>query len=411
LALRSLRNRLLTTTLTVLSIALSVALLVGVESIRSGVRQGFIDTIRGTDLIVGARGGSLQTLLFTVFGVGAPSVNVSYETYQRWARHPAVKWTIPYALGDSHRSFRVVGTDNGFFRHYRYGRGDSVRVVEGRVLSGEHDAVIGYEVARELAYRVGQEIVLTHGLAGFTQHEQDPFTVVGVLARTFTPIDRSIYVPLEGVEAMHEEPSAGVKPSGLQDFKKGNYERHEPTQVTSFLVGTKNRAETLQLQREMNVDLQEPLTAIVPAVALGELWRNVGYAESGLRVVSLAVLLVGLLGMVVSLYTSLNERRREMAILRAVGAGPRTIVSLLVIESGLLAALGALLGVVLAYGFIALLRAPIEARFGLHLALRAPGKVEWLYVGGVVLAGFIVGLVPAWKAYRNTLADGLSVRL
>ena len=402
LALRSLRNRLLTTTLTVLSIALSVALLVGVESIRSGVRQSFIDTIRGTDLIVGARGGSLQTLLFTVFGVGAPSVNVSYETYERWAKHPAVKWTIPYALGDSHRGFRVVGTSQAFFRNYRYGRGDSVRVVEGRILDGEHDAVIGHEVARELGYRVGQEIVLTHGLAGFTQHEQDPFTVVGILARTFTPIDRSVYVGLGGVEAMHADATAG---------RRDGATHHEPTQVTSFLVGTKNRAETLQLQREMNVDLQEPLTAIVPAVALGELWRNVGYAESGLRVVSLAVLLVGLLGMLVSLYTSLNERRREMAILRAVGAGPRTIVSLLVLESGLLAALGALLGVVLAYGFIALLRAPIEARFGLHLALRPLGRVEWLYVGGVVLAGFIVGLVPAWKAYRNTLSDGLSVRL
>jgi len=398
LAFRSLRNRLLTTMLTVLSIALSVALLVGVESVRSGVKQSFIDTIRGTDLIVGARGGSLQTLLFTVFGIGAPSVNVSYATYQRWAQHPAVSWTIPYALGDSHRGFRVVGTNGSFFQHYRYGRGDSVRVAAGRALEGEHDAVIGFEVARELGYRPGQQVVLTHGLAGFTHHERDPFTVVGVLARTFTPIDRSVYVPLEGIEAMHEDSAAATGP-------------HPPTQVTSFLVGAKNRFETLQLQREMNVDLQEPLTAIIPAVSLGELWRNLGYAEQGLRVVSLAVLLVGLLGMLVSLYTSLNERRREMAILRAVGAGPGAIVSLLVLESALLAALGAALGVAMAYGLIVLLRAPIEARFGMHLALHPPGMVEWLYVGGVIVAGFVVGLVPAWKAYRNTLADGLSMRL
>lgn len=437
LALRSLRNRVLTTSLTVLSIALSVALLVGVESIRSGVRQSFIDTIRGTDLIVGARGGTLQTLLFTVFGIGAPSVNVSYGTYQRWARHPAVKWTIPYALGDSHRGFRVVGTNEDFFRYYRYGRNDSVRVVAGRVLQGEHDAVIGYEVARTLGYQVGQQIVMTHGLAGFTHHEQDPFTVVGVLARTFTPIDRSIYVPLEGIEAMHEGQGEGAgtppampgaappaMPGAMPPPMPGAAptaaavpatapaaDDHAPTQVTSFLVGTKNRTETLQLQREMNIDLREPLTAVIPAVALGELWRNIGYAEGGLRVVSLAVLLVGLLGMLVSLYTSLNERRREMAILRAVGAGPRTIVSLLVLESGMLAAMGAFLGVVLAYGMIMLLGAPIEARFGLHLALRPLGKVEWMYVGGVIAAGFIVGLVPAWKAYRNTLSDGLSVRL
>lgn len=425
MALRSLRNRLLTTTLTVLSIALSVALLVGVESIRAGVRQGFIDTIRGTDLIVGARGGSLQTLLFTVFGIGAPSVNVSYDTYQRWAAHPAVKWTIPYALGDSHRGFRVVGTNGAFFQHYRYGRGDSVRVAQGRLPAGDHDAVLGYEVARELGYEVGQQLVLTHGLAGFTHHEQDPFTVVGILAQTFTPIDRSVYVPLEGIEAMHDSavagaalpgprvpaamPGAAVPAAGSSAAPSSAV--HAPTQVTSFLVGTRNRFETLQLQREMNVDLREPLTAIIPAVSLGELWRNIGYAEGGLRVVTLAVLLVGLLGMLVSLYTSLNERRREMAILRAVGAGPRTIVSLLVLESGVLAALGAMLGVALAYGLIVLLQSPVEARFGLHLALRPLGRVEWLYVGGVIVAGLVVGLVPAWKAYRNTLSDGLSVRL
>jgi putative ABC transport system permease protein len=183
------------------------------------------------------------------------------------------------------------------------------------------------------------------------------------------------------------------------------------TQITAFLVGTRNRFETLRLQREMNTDLREPVSAVIPGVALAELWRTLGYAEQGLRVVSIFVVVVGLIGMLLALYSSLEARRREMAILRAVGAGPRKIVALLVLESGFLAALGAVLGVGLVYALLALAQGPIERAFGLYLPMRALGAVELTYVGLVVAAGFVLGVVPAYRAYRNSLADGLSVRL
>jgi putative ABC transport system permease protein len=185
----------------------------------------------------------------------------------------------------------------------------------------------------------------------------------------------------------------------------------DETQITAFLVGTRNRFETLRLQREMNTDLAEPVTAVIPGVALAELWRTLGYAEEGLRIVSIFVVAVGLTGMLLALYSSLEARRREMAILRAVGAGPREIVGLLVLESGLLATLGAALGVALVYGLLAVARGPVESAFGLTLSIRPPGPVELAYVGAVVVAGFVLGVVPAFRAYRNSLADGLSVRV
>lgn len=465
LAARSLRSRALTTWLTVLSIALSVTLLVGIEHVRSGVRESFAGTIRGTDLIVGARGGNLQVLLSTVFGIGSPSGSVRMSTFKRWQSHPAVKWAVPYSLGDSHRGFRVVGTTPEFFDRYRFRQDGRITFVSGHAAVTDSDVTIGSEVAERLKYGIGSAVVATHGLRdiGTSSHEAHPFRVVGVLARTFTPIDRSIYMSLDGIEAMHEEEAPAVAPTGaappsmpgaappptmpgaapppvmpgaapppvmpgaepppVMPGAEAPPAQAAPPRVlipvpsgpdepviSSFFVGTKNRFEALMLQREMNTDLREPLTAVIPGVALGELWQNIGSAEVGLRVVAAFAVAIGLTGMLVSLYSSLDARRREMAILRSVGAGPRTIVSLLVLESGLLALLGCVLGVFLVYAGLLLGQRPIEERFGLHLAIRPLGATEWTYVAVVLLAGIAIGFVPAYKAYRTSLVDGLSPR-
>ena len=401
LALRSLQSRLLTTSLTVASIALSVTLLVGIEHVRAGVRESFAGTIKGTDLIVGARGGSLQVLLSSVFGIGSPSGGVKMSTFERWQKHPAVKWAVPYTLGDSHRGFRVVGTTAEFYERYRYRENGRVTFDSGHAGATDRDVVVGSEVAEKLRYAIGSPVLVTHGMRdiGTSTHASHPFIVVGVLKRTFTPIDRSVFITLAGVEAMHEGFEKPVAATPAVD-----------DQITSFFVGTKNRFEALMLQREMNTDVIEPLTAVIPGVALGELWQNIGSAEVGLRVVALFAVLIGLTGMLVSLYSSLEARRREMAILRAVGAGPRTIVSLLVLESGLLSLLGCVFGVAFVYAGLVLGQGPIEQRFGLHLAIAPLGAVEWSYLGIVLTAGIVIGFVPALKAYRTSLVDGLSPR-
>jgi putative ABC transport system permease protein len=182
-------------------------------------------------------------------------------------------------------------------------------------------------------------------------------------------------------------------------------------QITSFLLRCKTRIATLQLQREINTYREEAMQAIIPGVTLQELWRTIGYAEDALQVVTLFVILVGLLGMLVSLYTSLNERRREMAILRAIGAGPAKIIALLVLESGLLAFAGCVLGVVMIYSLSFIFQPIVEQQFGLYVPVQPPTEAGWIYLGAVVIAGVLIGFVPAWKAYRNTLADGLSIRV
>jgi putative ABC transport system permease protein len=430
LALQSLRNRLLATSLTVASIAFSVALLVGIENIRNGLRESFTGTISGVDLVVGPRSSPVQLLLYSVFGMGSPTANVSWETYTHFRDHEAVAWTIPYSLGDNHRGFRVIGTTDAFYEHFRYRDRRRIEFSEGRPAATDHEVVVGSEVAARLDYGLGDEIVVTHGMgaAGIMDHDDAPFVIVGILERTATPVDRALYVTLEGIEAMHAGweggvppmPSFAPDPADLPDDLPEGVEplppppvatpAAEPAEITTFFVGTPSRFEMLGLQREVNTYRGEALTAALPGVALAEMWRTVGYAEDGLKIVSFFVVIVGLLGMLVSLYTALDARRREMAIFRAVGAGPRRIVSLLVVESGFLAAAGAALGVALVYGSILLFQGTVEERFGLFIPLRPLGTLEWAYLGAVVLAGFIIGLIPAIKAYRTTLTDGLSPR-
>ncbi len=456
LAWRSLRNRPVTSLLTVAAVALSITLLLGVEQARRGMRESFTGTIKGTDLVVGARGGTLQLLLGSVFGIGAPTGSVPYSVYEQWTKHPAIRWTVPLAIGDSHRGYRVIGTTAGLFEHWRYRSAGTLRFAEGKVIATDHDVVLGSEVAAKLGYGVGSTVTVGHGLnavAGLGDHEAHPFTVTGILEQTFTPLDRALFVTLDGIEAMHAAgaegggdvgampgaspppampgaspppampgasppPMPGASPSPAMPGESVpvyvppvNIFQDEPRALSAFLVGTRTRFETLRLQREINQYKAEPLTAVIPGVTLAELWRTLGAVEGGLRLVGALTIIVGLIGMLVALYSSLEARRREMAVLRAVGARPAMIVSLLVLESGLLTLLGCALGVALTMGGFAAAQGMIEARTGVHIAVQAPGALEWAYIGIVLTAGVIVGLVPAWRAYRSSLADGLSPRL
>ena len=416
LAYQSLLNRKLTTIVTLLSIGLSVSLWVGIEHIRGGARESFSNTISQTDLIVGARGGPIQLLLYTVFHIGTPTANVTYESYEKLKNHKAVLWTIPISLGDSHRGYRVVGTNEDFYRHYRYRQDQRLELARGRAPTEIFDVALGSDVAEALHYDLGARIVVTHGIThstGIMDHDDKPFTVVGILKPTRTPIDRSVYVTLEGIEAMHIDWKQGAPPLKGQETPADKIKKADIKieQITAFFLRTKSRVQTLALQREITNFAEEPLMAVVPGVALAELWNGISYGEQVLKVVALFVVIVGLLGMLMSLYTSLNERRREIAILRALGVGSVKVISLLVFESGLLTLIGSLLGVGVVYVSVILLQPIIEQQFGLHIPLRPFTRGEYVYLIAVVIGGLLIGLIPAWKAYRNSLSDGLSVRM
>lgn len=414
LTLKSIANRRLTACLTVLAVALSVALLLGVERLRHDAREGFANTISGTDLVVGARAGPVALLLYSVFHIGDPTSNMDWKSVQMVAGLPQVDWVVPLSLGDSHRGFRVVGTSAGYFEHYRYGDRQALRFAQGRPFGGLFEAVVGAEVERELRYAPGQSIVLAHGAgdSGLREHGDKPFTVVGVLAPTGTPVDRAVLVSLESIEAIHLDWQGGAPIPGMsipqQFVSKFDL---TPKSVTAALVGLKSRGAVFRVQRTINEFQGEALLAVLPGVTLDQLWRVVGVVEQVLLAISAFVVAVGLAGLVAVVVASLGERRRELAILRALGAGPWEIFALLALESLLLTLAGCGLGLALVYGLALAAGDWVRGSFGLALSLGQPSATEWQLLAGVVAAGLVASLVPGGRAYRHSLADGMTVRI
>lgn len=423
LALASAWNRRFTLGLTVLALALSVTLLLGVERARSAARQSFEQSIAGTDLVVGARSSPVQLMLYAVFRLGDATRNMQWTSFEALAAHPAVAWAVPLSLGDSHRGFPVLGTTRAYFDHFRYGQSRALVVREGLRFEQLFDAVLGAEVAEQMGYALGQTIALSHGSGplqtlskagpgGLPEHADKPFTVVGILARTGTPVDRTIHIGLPALEAIHLDWQAGRPIPGLtipaEFVRKFDL---QPKTITAGLLGLKSRAGVFQMQRVVNNYPAEALSGVLPGVALDQLWSMVGLVENLLRAISALVVVMGLSSMVAIVWASLGERRRELAILRSVGAGPLYIAALLALEGLMLAGLGAVLGYGLLTG-LSLLAAPwIQSNYGLVLPLWAALQEEMKLLGLVMLAGLVAALLPAWAASRMALADGLTPRL
>lgn len=411
LSLRSLAARWLTVALTVFAVALSVALFLGVEKVRTGARASFADTISGTDLIVGARSGGVQLLLYSVFRIGNATNNVTWESFEDVRAMPGVDWAVPLSLGDSHKGFRVLGTTAEYFDRYRYRAGQGLAFAEGGAFADVFDTVLGADVAAKLGYRLGDEIIVAHGVASFVSHDDKPFRVAGVLAKTGTPVDRTVIVSLEGIEAIHVDWSGGGRaPGGGVTADEARAMDLSPKAITAAMIGVGSKLKIFALQRAINEYGEEPLLAILPGVALQELWAVVGVAETALLGVSAMVVATALIGMAAMIFAGLNERRREMAILRAVGAGPGVIVAMLLAEAALIAAAGALLGLAVLYAGLAVLRPFLDSAFGLYIAPAGLGAREALAVGAVIVAGVLAGLAPAVRAYMISLADGMSVK-
>ncbi|WP_089729902.1 ABC transporter permease [Candidatus Thiosymbion oneisti] len=414
LAWKSLLNRRFTAMLTVVSIALSVTLLVGVERLRTEARTSFANTLSGTDLIVGARSGPVQLLLYTVFRIGDATNNISWKSYQEIAAHPKVAWSVPISLGDSHRGFRVLGTTTAYFDRYRYARDRQLVIAQGQRFADLYDAVIGAEVAEKLGYKIGDPIVVAHGASdvSFARHDDKPFRVVGILTRTGTPVDRTVHVSLEAIEAIHVDWQSGAPIPGVSiSAEQTRAMDLTPKVITAALFGLKSKVATFQVQRFINEYPQEALSAILPGVALSQLWDLIGIAENALLIVSAFVVVVGLFGMLTTLLTSLNERRREMAILRSVGARPGHVFALIMGEAGFLTLFGVLLGLALLYLLLLAGQPIIESRFGIFITIDGLSPYEWILLVAVVGAGFLVGGIPSYRAYKLSLADGLSVRV
>lgn len=416
IAWKSLRNRKLATTLTVLSMTLSLVLLMAVERIQRAAYDGFTQTVSGVDLIVGARSGPLQLILYSVFNMGQATQNVSIESYNQIRQRPEVDWTIPYSLGDGHRGFRVVATNTDFFKHYQFRSKEKIELASGKVMEGLFDVVVGADVARTLKYEVGSKVTVAHGSTtgdAIQMHDDKPFAVVGVMKPTGTPLDRALYISLEAMEAIHLDWQTGAAPAVGKEISVNQItpDMVKPRMITSFFLRTKNRIETLKLQRWINEYKEEPLLAAIPGVVLSELWQNLASVEKILKGISFLVMAVGLMSMLIALMTSLNERRREMSILRALGASLKHVLGLIMLETFLLSFV-AIVSACLIKMILEIVLGPwIQSTYGLYLQRPVFAGAEILYIGIMMISALLISFIPALSAMKSALKDGLSLKI
>lgn len=406
LATASLWHRRRILLLVTLTLTLSVSLLLGVQYLRTEVRQSFNSAVSGTDLIIGARSGEMNLLLYSVFHIGHATNNLGWDSFQTLEKDERIDWLIPLSLGDSYRGHRVVGTDRRFLEHYQYGQyGDdqSLQLAKGQWFSDVFDVVLGAQVARTLGHRTGDKIVLSHGggRTSFVKHDQHPFRVSGTLAATGTPVDRGVYVSLEGLEAIHIGWEAGVPATGRTLSADAARNRElTPETITTALAGIKRQILTFQVQRDINQYAGEPLSAILPGVALAQLWQVLGQFELLLLGITTFVVVISLAGLVTVLLTLQTHRHREIAVLRANGASPSLIGSLYLLECTGLAVTATVLATGLWYLVLLAVAPWLLDTFGLAINLRSLTGVESLLLLSVPLAGLLVGAIPAIRAWR-----------
>ncbi|MBE0365858.1 putative ABC transport system permease protein [Pseudoalteromonas ulvae UL12] len=413
LARLSLANRKSSALLCLFTIAISVMLLLSIERIRIEAKASFSNTISGTDLIVGARSGATELLLASVFRIGHTTNMVSWQSYQEIKQQRGVKWTIPISLGDSHRGYAVLGTNLDYFTHYRYAKKQALHVEQGRLFAHPTEVVLGALAAKELGYELGQQIVVSHGAGNtsFHHHDAHPFTIVGILAATGTPVDKTVHIPLIAIDRIHDTSSTEHEHEHEHEHEQLTDLVGHPKQISAFLVGLNSPVFALQAQRNINQFKDEPLLAILPGFTLRQLWQMLSFVEKALWLISIAVVIISLLGMLTTLLSTLNQRRRELAILRSVGARPSHIFSLLSLESLLVTSAGVICGVLGFYLLIALCAPYLQSVAGISVSLSALSGYEVKLIASIIGAGLCVGFIPAVTAYRYSLADGMSIKL
>ena len=432
-ALQSLRYRFGGVLLTVLAVALSVFVLLGVEHVRQEAKSGFASTVSGVDLIVGARTGEINLLLLSIFRIGNATTNVEWETVEEIENLERVAWSVPITLGDSHKNFRVVGTTQDFFERYQYGRKQPLVFEKGSEFEALQDVVLGSRAATELDYRLGDSLVLSHGMAdtSFTHHDELPFNVVGILERSGTPIDNALFVSLEAIDAIHDDENGGSHEEhdeghkGHEDHDEheshddhDEHDAHEHEEghkghddheghnhgpigtVTAMLVGLDSPAFALQVQRAINEYQGEALLAILPGVALAQLWTLVGGIEGTLRGISILVFISSIFGLNAMLLASMRERRREVFVLRSIGAPSSFVLALLLLESLLIVTIGIAAAVVALFGAIAAVNGFLADQIGVTLSMAIFSEASLIAIGLIYISSILLSLLPAMQAYR-----------
>ena len=412
LTFNSLYARLLTVAMTVFAISLSLMLYMSVEKLRTSAYTSFTDTISQTDLIVGARTSSVQLLLYSVFRIGNATNNITWESYEDVIDRKEVAWSVPISLGDSHKGFRVMGTNSEFFKRYKFRGGQSIKLEQGNNLDDLYDVIIGAGVAEKLNYSVGTPLIVSHGLQSFSDHDDQPFKVSGILAKTGTPVDNTVIVSLEAIEAIHVDWSTGAKiPGQITPVEEIRQMDLSPKNITAALIGVNSKLQIFQLQRWINEYPEESLSSILPGVALQELWRIVGVVENLLLGISVTVIFTTLIGMTAIIFSSLNERRREMAIWRAMGASPKVVIGLLMLEAFIISVMSIIVSTVMLFLTLYVLQPWIDNTYGILVNIETLAVKDIYIFMLFILSASLVSLIPAIRAYWFSINDGMTIKI
>jgi putative ABC transport system permease protein len=386
LALKSLHDRRGSVVLSIMAMTVSIFVLLGVEHIRHQTKTSFSNTVSGVDLIVGARTSSLNLLLYSVFKIGNPTNNISWRSFENIAANPKVKWAIPLSLGDSHKGYRVLGTTSHYFKHFRYGKKHPLTFKQGEGFNRLFDVVLGAEVAKKLNYALGDKLVLAHGVAktSFSLHKDNPFMVVGVLAPTGTPVDHTLHVSLQAIEEIHQKQ---LKNSAVLASR-------QPENITAIMLGLKSKITTFRLQREINHYVQEPLSAILPGVALSELWQMMKVLESTLILVSALVFMSASIGVCAMLLSSIRERNKEMHLLRTIGASPLFLFRLITLEALFIVTMSISLGIGILVASLFFTQDFLVSSFGLHVSINILSLNNFYLIAAMMTMSLIIAMIP-----------------
>ena len=441
LVFQSLLNRWLSCLLIILTLAFSISLFFTVSRIQESVKSSFQNTVSGVDSVIASRGGDLQILLNSVFLIGEPNNTIKWNTYQDIINHDKIKWAVPISLGDSHKGYRVIGTNNNYFKEIKYSSKKNIEFSSGNSFNDVFDVVIGSAVASKLNYNIGSDIAISHGLSeagevhtfhqkkhddhadeeddnhddhadeGHHDHNRENlgFKVSGILNPTGTPIDNAVYVSLAGLEAMH---TGWIGNQKVIDVSIDQIMESElkPKTISSIFVALNNRTQIFQFQRDILNYKKEAISSVMPGITLSRLWMLTGNVDKAFKIITFFIIIIALLGMIAMTIAGLNSRRREMAILRSVGASPSNIVSLLLVESIIISIVSCIVGYILMIVIFSLGKDYLQNNYGIFIDSFSIKNYDLQIIIAIVCAALIATIVPAIQIYKNTLRDGLSVK-
>lgn len=429
LSWKNILNKPLNLVLNLVLFALGVGLISLLLLVNVQLEDKFEKNFAGIDLVIGAKGSPLQLILSSLYHLDAPTGNMPVSEAKAFLnpKHPIFKSAIPLSLGDSHRGYRIVGTNTGFIDLY------TAKFAEGKLFEENMEVVVGATVAKNLNIKLADEFKSSHGLIedeNLVHEDAAPFKVVGILEKTGSVIDQLIVTKTQSIWAVHDEHDHEADESAEHDEAEHNHDEaghehnheheeaehsedlplssYEDKSITSLLVKFKGRnIQALNMARNINENTN--FQAATPAIEINRLYTLLGVGEEALKAMALLIIFVSGLSIFISLFSSLRERKYELAVMRTLGARPGFLFQLIIFEGIIIAVLGYFCGIALSHGSMVLLADFLEKSYRYDFSAAIFLKEEIYIFGGSLVIGIIAAIIPAFQASKTdihaTLAD------